>query len=668
MTAWIRLETTDRVPFAAGMAFGATGGYERITGRAHFRADPAAPAWQGITDLALAPRDADGLVVYTSEFCILKPVGSGLGRRRILFDVINRGDKRALQFFNDAEGSNAPLDAAHAGNGFLMREGYTVAWLAWQGDILPGDGRMSLALPVPGMAADPVTGPYRAEFIADGPGVVAFPLSGNGFTHIHPPLSLDTASARFTRRARESDAREPIDPGAWHFARKGPDGTIEPCATGEASAATHCLLPAGFRAGWIHELVFTARDPLVQGLGFTAVRDFLAFLRYGVVDDAGQANPVRSNEAGIERVYGWGRSQSGRFLREFVYRGWNADSAGRRVFDGIFPHVAGCGRVSLNTRFAQPGRYPRAHEDHCYPSDQFPFAYGLTTDPFSGIADAILKRPDTDPLVIHSQTSSEYWQRRGSLVHTDAFGEDLPEHPRARVFCFSGSQHRAYPAGVPEAGPHRHPSNPLDTAPVLRALLAALDRWATDGTPPPASCVPRRADGTLVHPAAVKAAFPVIPGVTCPGQGNRLFPLDFGPDAAAGIVRREPPAEMRSREYAVLVPAVGADGNEVAGVRTPFLQVPLATHTGWNWRSAQSSDGAECHALCSIIGSWLPFARTAAERAATGDPRPSIEERYASAWGYGARIARAGYDLVDARLMLEEDVGRFVERAVAALR
>jgi hypothetical protein len=641
-----------REPLAGGMAFGDVGAYERLNGVVQFAIDPKAAAYRHVVDLPLAATNPAGEVAFAAEFCLLKPVDTARGNRRILFDVINRGNIRALQFFNDAEPTNAPASAAHAGNGFLMRRGYTLAALAWQGDILPAIDRMSMQLPIAGSAQAPVTGLVRMELIADREGIVSTPLSGNDYTHNYPTISLDTRTAEFTRREYPDDPRQAIAPEDWQFAAVDANGVA-------VAAPTHCYLREGFRPGWIYELIYTAKDPLVLGLGFSGVRDFVSFLRHADRDDAGLANPLRSAGETIDRAYAWGRSQSGRFLREFVYRGWNEDARGRRVFDGVHPHVTGAGRVSLNYRFAQPGRYPRAHEDHLFPSDQFPFAYGLTTDPFSCQSDAILKRPNTDPLVIHSQTAAEYWQRRGSLVHTDAFGADMAEHPRARLYFFASSQHFAEPGGKAEDGPHRHLSNPLDTAPVLRALLDAMDAWSTYGTPPPASRIPRRADGSLVSAAEAKTRFPPLADVEYPDAPNRLHVTDYGVEIEAGRYALEPPVADAEREYAVLVPQVDADGNDIAGVRVPHLEAPLATHTGWNYRSAGST-----RARYSIIGSFLPFARTHAEREASSDPRPSIEERYRSRADYVARIAVAAHALVAARLMLDEDLERYVARAI----
>lgn len=652
MDTQVRLRIDIREPFADGMAFGDVGSYERLAGRILFAIDPEDPANRPIVDLDQAPRNAAGLVEYTTDVYILKPLDLARGNRRLLYDVNNRGSMRAVQFFNDAPHSNAPSTAAHAGNGFLMRRGYTLVASGWQGDILPGDGRLTIQVPVARENGSPITGVVRTEFIVEEAGVSCLPLSGNDYTASYESVSLDTRSATFTYREHETDPRQAIAPDAWQFARL--DG-------GKPVPSTwHCYLPAGFRPGWIYELVYTAMNPLVMGLGFTGVRDLLAFLLHAEADADGTPNPLKQGDIGIEKIYGWGRSQSGRFLREFVYRGFNQDIRGRRIFDGIAPHVAGSGRVILNYRFAQPGRHPRQHEDHLYASDQFPFAYSVLTDPLTGKTDGILQRPETDPLVIHTQTASEYWQRRGSLVHTDPLGGDLPEREGVRIFLFASAQHHADPNTGPLQGPYCGLSNPLNTTPLLRALLDALDAWVTRGTPPPASRVPRRADGTLVSAAEVQARFPTIPGVTCPRAPDRLFVQEFGPDFERGILSKEPPEEDKAKEYAVLVPQVDADGNDLPGIRTPHVEVPLATFTGWNLRLP----GCAERDLASLNGSYLPFAKTAAQRQGSGDVRPSLQERYRSRAHYVRAIALAAQRLVEQRLLLEEDADRYVALAM----
>ena len=444
MTNRVELSISERFTFADGHAFGAVGAYERLVGRARFAVDPTAPPQHGITDLDKAPLDADGLVRFAADFSILKPLDPTHGDRRIFFDYGNRGNKRMLQFFNDAPASNDPRTSAHAGNGFLMRRGYTIVWLAWRGDLLPGHGRMLLDLPVARERGGPITGPVRAEYIANRPGVTTFPLSGHASTRSHPSVSLDPREASLTRRRYPYDERIPVPPENWCFARVEGGTGLDNQGAEQAlvPSDTHIHIPGGFEPGWIYELVYTGRDPLVLGLGHAAVRDFISFLRYSTEDAVGLGT--------IEKAYAWGRSQTGRCLRDFVYRGFNADAAGRKVFDGILPHVAGAGRMWLNHRFANAVvSGGQQYEDHFNVADSFPFSYAETTDHFSGRTDAILKRPETDPLVIHTQTSTEYWQRRGALVHTDTRGNDLPQPPTVRIYFWASSQHFADPNPLP---------------------------------------------------------------------------------------------------------------------------------------------------------------------------------------------------------------------------
>ena len=396
MTNAIEIDVTERFPFADGASFGKTGPYERIKGRARFAVDPKAPANASVCDIQHAATDAKGLVHFTTDISILKPADMKKGSGRLFFDWGNRGNIRCLQFFNDAPALNDPRSATDAGNGFLMRRGYTIAWLGWQADLLPGNGRFLLDAPVAMQDGAPLTGPVRVEYLAEEAGITTFPLSGWVSTRSHPAVSLDTRRARLTRRRYAEDARVPVPHDHWMFARveggagldnQGEEFSIVP-------SDTHIHLPGGFAPGWIYELVYEGKAPLVMGLAHVAVRDFVSFLKHGERDVAGQANPVAPNGAGIEQAYAWGRSQTGRCIRDFVYLGFNADAAGRHVFDGVMPHVAGGGLMWLNHRFAN-GVVPagQEHEDHFNPADRFPFSYAESRDHFSGRTDAILKRP-----------------------------------------------------------------------------------------------------------------------------------------------------------------------------------------------------------------------------------------------------------------------------------
>jgi hypothetical protein len=655
MSALTRLDVRKRQAFADDHAFGETGPYEYLSGRAEFAVDPAAPDVQAVTDIRLAPVDSEGRVRFAADFALLKPVALTRGNRRLFFDYGNRGNKRCLQFFNDAVGSNEPRTLDHAGNGFLMRRGYTVGWLGWQGDLQPGEGRLLLDLPVATDAGKPVTGPVRVEYIVTEPNVHCLPLSGQAAAKSYPAVSRDTRQAILTRRRYADSAREPIAPEAWQFARLEYGSTVDGGGRERAviPCDTHIYVEAGFEPGWIYELVYTARDPIVLGLGHVAVREFVSFLKHG-----GEGNPL---QGGVEKAYAWGRSQTGRCIRDFVYLGFNADARGRRVFDGVMPHVAGAGRMWMNQRFAQIMPLPgQEYENHFTPVDRFPFSYARTTDHLTGRTDAILKRPQTDPLVIQTDTATEYWQRRGSLAITDTQGNDIDLPDTVRHYLWSSSQHYADPLmQQPPRGICVYPANAVATSMLFRAVLDMMDRWASGGPPPPPSRIPRRKDGTLVTAEEWRRQFPAIPGVIVPRGPSALDLLDFGPDIDRGIIAREPPAVLPGKRYAVLVPAVDEDGNEVAGVRAPMVQAPLATYNGWNMRAPGLGHGA----MGPIVGSTIRFPDTAEERAATGDPRRSVRERYRDRQGYVRAITEAARRLVAEGFMLEEDVDRAAARA-----
>ena len=662
MASHLAIRIDDRRPFAGGHRFGDSGVYERLSGRVLFAVDPSAPAQADVVDIDKAPRDQDGLVRFEADFMTLQPVDAAAGNRRVFLDYGNRGHKRALQYFNDAPHSNDPLSLDHAGNGFLMRRGYAIAWLAWEGDILPGDGRLVLDVPVATADGAPITGRVRTEIIVDTPGATTMPLSGRVAAHSYPAASRDKQDALLTRRRYPYEPPDIIPVQQWDFAQQlNGVGAESPTERALLPSDSFIHYPAGFEPGWIYELLYTARDPKLMGLGHVAVRDFVSFLKY----HEGPENPL----TGTRMAYGWGRSQTGRCLRDFVYRGYNADAHGRRVFDGVMPHVAGAGRKWLNHRFASPiVSGGQQYEDHFNIADSFPFSYARSVDHLTGREDAILKRPETDPLVFHTQTATEYWVRRGSLVHTDTLGNDLAQPDTVRIYCWASSQHSSNPLlQAPVRGIGQNLSNTVATSMLFRAMLDAMDRWATDGTLPPDSRIPTRADGTLVDYALWREQFPVIPGVMPLAEPNALPLLDFGPEAERGILR-EPPVVMLGRNdpdggpglrYTVLVPSVDTDGNDIAGVRAPMVSAPLGTYTGWNPRTRGYGHGMQFQ----FEGSYIPFPDTIFERLATNDPRPSVQERYRDWQAYMAAITRAALDLVAEGLVLEEDVARCASAA-----
>ena len=660
MTNRIEIRLSERGPFAEGHAFGPSGAYERLVGRVHFAVDPESQAQAGIVDLDKAARNGAGLVEFAADLFILKPLDLARGNRRLLFGYGNRGNKRELQFFNDAPASNNPSTLADAGNGFLMRRGYSLVWAAWEGDLLPGDGRMILDVPVAGDGAEAITGLVRSEYISADAATTTFPLSGMASARSYPTASLDTRSATLTRRRYAAGARIPVDPHAWSFARleggQGLDAQGSEHAVVESR--THIHIPTGFEPGWIYELVYTATEPRVHGLGHVVVRDLVSFLKHGARDDAGGANPLA---ASVEKAYAWGRSQTGRCIRDFLHGGYNADVVGRRVFDGVLPHVSGGGLMWMNHRFASViSPAGQQYEDHWNCADRFPFSYADSIDHLTERSDAILKRPDTDPLVLHTQTATEYWQRHGSLVHTDTRGNDLEQPENVRVYMWSSSQHFANPnQESPSAGVCRHYTNIVQTSMLFRGMLDALDAWASTGALPPPSRVPRRDDATLVDYETWRRQFPRIPGAAIPQAANGLELMDFGAQFDEGLIANEPPAIVDAEGYTVLVPAVDEDGNDVAGVRAPMVQAPLGTYTGWNLRRRGHGHGA----MHLFDGSYIPFPDTDEERAATGDPRVSVLDRYAHAGAYVRAVQIAARRLVEEGFMIEEDVERCVRRA-----
>jgi hypothetical protein len=613
--------------FAEGASFGEAGPYEIVTGRARVHVAPDSVPAGSVDDLELAELDGAGRVVCTTDFAILKPVDAHRGNRRILFDYPNRGCKRALQFFNDAPFSNRPRCLAHAGNGYLMRRGYTVLWIAWQGDMLDGDGRLLLDLPVASDQSGLVTGTARSEFIVDEAGVRVLPLSGRVSVRSHPVASLDKSGVVFTRQKTPDSEPIAIADGEWAFAREETGVAVDFRSQEQAvlPSRTHVRLEAGFQPGWIYRLQYTASEPLILGLGQIVVRDLVDFFRRRPADDRGTANPLAGT---VDKAYAWGRSQTGRAIRDFIYRGFNALN-GRAVFDGVIINASGAGRLD-SSRFANLNAAgSQQYEEHDSASDIFPFAYAPTRDPHTGAVDAILKRPDSDPLVIHISSSSEYWQRRASLVHTDAEGADLPDLERVRLYHWASSPHSSDPnAREPLRGRYDNLSNIVQVSFFFRAVLDALDNWATNGRPPPDSSLPRVRDGTLVSYAEWRASFPVIPGLTLPADANR------------------------HPSFPTFVPAVDCDGNETGGVQAPMVAAALGTYAGWNTRSPGYGDGA----MHSFYGSYIPFPKTPGDAAAPVDPRRSIVERYETAEGYIAAVKAAGQALVDRGFVLQEDM------------
>ena len=476
------------------------------------------------------------------------------------------------------------------------------------------------------------------------------PVSGAANIQCYPVL--DRATATLTLREKEADPRVPVPASEWDLAKaKEVDGKIE-----LKPSNVDLYVKGGFKTGWIYELIYDTEGSRVMGLGFLGLRDLVSFLRHGSKDCAGAINPLVGT---IDKVYGYGASLAGRVVREFVYEGWNRDAEGRRVFDAVQTHT-GIGRLYFNMRFAQIGRYPRQHEEHSYPSERYPFNFAAIPDPFSGKNEGVMKRPDTDPLLVHCHTSSEYWERHGSMTHTDPRdGSDAPIPANVRMYMLAGSPHAAIAADNPKWVGQLPPSN-FSPQPFLRACFVLMDRWASQGISPPANRVPRRDAGQLVAPEEALKNFPKIPGVNLPATPSRLPLWNYGPDFDdKGIMSVFPPEAVPGKEYPIQVPQVDADGNDLGGVRYPDMQAPIATYIGWALRKAGFAEGE----LMMTNGCIKAFARTKAEREKIGDPRLSIEERYSSHQAYIDIVKRGVDALVKEGFLLPQDGEDYVAAA-----
>ncbi len=651
----VALDILHREPFAGGRSFGKVGPYDQITAIARFAIDPQDAHNRDIIDLDLAPRNTDGKVEFAADVVILTPHDPAKGNGAIFYDVNNRGNKLALGMFNTAPGGPGPDSKNPAGSGFLMRRGYTVVWSGWIGELLAGNGRLLLQAPQARIDGKLVRGMVRYEMSTDTP-AKSLPLSRREGHGSYPPTEKGEEKGVLTKRLHETDKRIAIPRSQWHLerqpipdAKSGVPGTLP---------QVRLVLEGGFEPGWLYELICEAEGSLVQGTGFASVRDLISFLRY----DATAKNPLRRGDGkpAINRALAFGVSQSGRFLRHFLYLGFDEDERGRIVFEGLMPHVAGGALGFFNHRFAQPTRFNAQHEDHLYPTDVFPFTYGPSIDPFTKRTDNILGRyakGNVHPKVMHTQTSAEYWHRSGSLMHTTPDGKADAEVPAdVRIYALGGFQHgagngRIPSPGTPAKGITENPPNPGDYRPFLRALLVALDDWIKEGKAPPPSVYPKIADGTLVDWHQDKTGFPKIPGVHYPAVIQQPPVADYGPKFLThGILTIEPPTVRGS--YPVLVPKSADQIGNDAGTLL-VLDHTLATFTGWNTRRKEA--GAEGE-LASLTGSCLPLPRTRAERQKAGDPRPSIEEIHPSFAHYRDSYCALLKKHQTSRTLLPEDV------------
>jgi len=635
----VRLRIGRREVLLEGRAFGLAGPYEKLSGQVDFALEPELAANRMVVDLPLAPRNENGEVELYADFYLLKPVDPARGNGVLFYEAGNRGTKRILPVFQSASSSQDPETAAEIGNGNLMSQGFSFLWMGWQWDV--PEGRMRMEMPIATQGGAAIRGLVRGNFIGTRGSTASLADRGH---RAYPVLDPESSEHLMTVRRGPFDPPETIARERFRFVD-----------------ASTVALDSGFEPGLIYDVVYQSENPRVVGTGLAGTRDLVSFFKH----QRGEENPL----PGIRWAVGWGVSQTGRFLRHFVYQGFNADESGRKVFDGILDQVGGAGRGSFNHRFGQASRDALQHFNILYPVDMFPFTDGLAIDPETGAEDGVLRRAEesgTVPRIFHILTNSEYFNRAGSLTTTDPEGvRDAAIPETSRVYFIAGAPHivgRFPPAPNPDpAFVGRAPMNPLQYDTVVRALFRAMVLWVAEGAPPPESAYPKIADGTMAPPGG--ALWPAIPGFEIPREPQTPHRLDFGPDWERGIVAYEPPRVGKA--FAVLVPAVDEDGNDRAGIRLPEIEVPLATHTGWSYRDP--SIGAPDR-LASEIGSYLVFPRSREDRERSSDPRKSIEERYESEMAYVGSITESALRLVQKRVLLVADLPEIVSRARAHYR
>ncbi len=637
----VRVEVKSRQDVLGGKIFGPAGVYERITGHIYFALPVANPYNRRIVDLDNAVNLRNGEVEFSADFIAVRPKDERKGNGSLLLEVPNRGNSRILSLVDGGD-----WDLAHdVGDGWLLRRGFTIVSLGWQWDAT-GPDALKFFAPVAKDHGKTITGLLRGDLMPSRvmPEIpLGHLITGRMGGIEYPVYAPDDPRDVLTVRDSRDAERTLIPRSQWLFAHMV-DGKLT-----KSDRWIH--LNGGFQPGKIYEYVYVAANPVVAGGSFAAIRDFAAYAKH----DPNAITPA-------ERVYGQGISQNGRFLRDFLYEGFNADEEGRMALDGVLAHVAGAGRGSFNYRFAQPSRDAEPTSSVFFPTDIFPFTDEPERDPVTGETGGLLDEAVAEgvaPKIFFSNTSHEYWGRVAALIHVTADGwRDAPISDNVRIYHFTGLQHSSGPF-PPARGTGdllgQQPQSPLPVKYFWRAMIANMDAWVRSGKLPPPSSYPKIADGTLAP--LREWAFPAIPGVHKPHEASAAYRLDFGPNWRNGILSIQPPKVGQA--FPVLVPQVNADGNDRDGVRLPEITVPLATYTGWNLRDP--SIGAPDQRV-SFEGSYLPFPRTAAKRRRTGDPRDSIAERYASRADYMVRFNKAVDELVRERWILPEDRPALVDR------
>ena len=618
-----RVEIRSTTDALGGRSFGSVGSYELLKGTIFFAVDPANASNRVIADLDKAPKNAQGRVEFSSDLFIIRPKDRSKGNGVLFFDVVNRGNKSLLSVFSRGTRATDFTTESEFGDAWLLTQGYTLVFVGWQFDIAAGNALVGFTAPTATERGAPIKGWVRMPFIPDAP-AASFAYGGGYNTATYLPVNVQDRSYRLTVREGNFAPPRLIARDDWQFARVANGTTVvDP---------TSIALKGGFQPGFTYELAYETQNPPVAGLGMAAIRDAASAFRYG------------SNQpAAGTLAYLYGASQTGRLIRQMIHEGFTLDEAGRTVFDAAFIQTGAVGFGSFNERFAQP------NELGPFTQTKFPFLYKTTVDPVTGREDGLGARipAGMEPKLFLVDSSSEYWDRGrvAAMRHTAMDGSAyLDDAPNVRQYQLAGTKHGAGSFPAADNG-GQFSENTNDYRWAQRGLMAALDAWARQGVAPPPSTHPNLKDATLVPHRDFR--FPAVPGVTQP---------TFVP----GGYRADVPAPYAVMPF--LLPKVDADGSEVAGIRLPIVSVPLGTLTGWNFRGAKI--GAPT-TLIAMAGSFMPFAKTKADRERTNDPRPSIAERYSSRADYVARVQRAATALAEQRFILREDIQPITDELAA---
>jgi Alpha/beta hydrolase domain len=648
-------------PAFDGVSFGPAGQYETLAGRAFGELDPNDAHNAIITDIKLAPRNANGKVEYVASFYLVKPVDMSKSSHLMWQDVPNRGGR-------------ITINPAHRSDGDVGLSS------GWQGDnsgrTVPANDNDYVTVPIAkNPDGSPITGLVLGRIVnASGPD--SRPMIVNANPVPYQPMTLDTTKAVLTtHRAESMDGKitegTTIPAGEWAWAK---------CSAANPFPGTpdprQICLKNGFDPKLLYQVVFTSQDDYVLGIGFAAFRDVASFFKYAEKDDAGAANPVGGQ---IRWVISRGQSQSGNFLRAMIHLGFTQDENNRKVYDGAWPIIAGK-RVTLNTRFALPdgaGKlYEAGTEGPQWWTDWPDTVRGL---PAKGILDRCTAS-NSCPKIVEHFGAAEMWglTLSPSFVGTSA-DKDIPLPANVRRYYIPSTQHGGGQGGFnvnppaapmcpgPGFGVGMFGANPVPHTETVNALRYHFRNWVMKDTPMPPSVYPTLASHDLVDPTKQATGFPTIPGVprNAPtGFVNPVLDYDWGPDfnyADGSGVRTKMPPPVK-RVIKMKVPRVDADGNELGGVPVVLLEAPLGTYLGWN----VVAEGFHQGKLCNYAGGMVPFARTKAEREAAGDPRLSLEERYKSHDGYVAAVKKAAAKAVAAGFLLQADADKLIAEAAAS--